>query len=111
MYFVYFIPIGDLVNMGSLLRLVLLKSVFVTVFASINNVSTECSKFDFEEKILEKLIKLEYKMQTHEELINKWKIDLQTGLKNIEEVKQGEYLYHTKFFVGSCCLLFFLYLY
>lgn len=77
--------------MGSLLRLVLLKSVFVTVFASINNVSTECSKFDFEEKILEKLIKLEYKMQTHEELINKWKIDLQTGLKNIEEVKQGEY--------------------
>lgn len=37
-----------------------------------------CSKFHFEEKVLEKLLRLEHKMEKTEEKMNKWEVRLES---------------------------------
>lgn len=63
-----------------------------TTYASGDSIKSECSKFDFQEKVLEKLIRIEHKMEIQELSINKWKNNLEAGLATIDTLKQGMYL-------------------
>ncbi|CAC5406064.1 C1QL [Mytilus coruscus] len=50
-----------------------------------------CSKFHFEEKVLEKLVRLEHKMDLNKEKMKKWEETFSSKLKNIDEaIKQTE---------------------
>ncbi|OPL32814.1 hypothetical protein AM593_07233, partial [Mytilus galloprovincialis] len=55
-----------------------------------------CSKFHFEEKVLEKLIRLEHKMELNEEKIKRWEYAFPSKLDKMEEaIKQTEIFVET----------------
>lgn len=47
-----------------------------------------CSKFHFEEKVLEKLVWLDHKMQIFEEKIDEWENSISSKLNNINDIKK-----------------------
>ncbi|CAC5365378.1 unnamed protein product [Mytilus coruscus] len=55
-----------------------------------------CSKFHFEEKVLEKLVRLEHKMDLNEEKLKRWEDTFSTKLDQMEEA-----IKHTEIFVES----------
>ncbi|VDI52053.1 Hypothetical predicted protein [Mytilus galloprovincialis] len=60
-------------------------------FGSDSESLLSCSKFYFEEKILEKLIRLEYKMELNEEKLKKWEDAFSSKMDKMEEaIKQTE---------------------
>lgn len=65
-----------------------------TVSSSIGSESESlltCSKFHFEEKVLEKLVRLEHKVEIYEETIKKWENLCVSKLEKLDEVqKQSE---------------------
>lgn len=71
-----------------------------------NNSKSECSKFDFEEKVLEKLVRIEHKIEIQEKSIDKWKTDLADGLATIENMERGMCLIFTGI-TGICQLFYF----
>ncbi|VDI66556.1 Hypothetical predicted protein [Mytilus galloprovincialis] len=44
-----------------------------------------CTKFHFEEKVLEKLVRLEHKMEINKEKMNKWEVKLESMSSQIDE--------------------------
>ncbi|CAC5399840.1 C1QL [Mytilus coruscus] len=55
-----------------------------------------CSKFHFEEKVLEKLVRLEHKMDLNEEKLKKWEETFSSKLDKMDEA-----IKHTEIFVES----------
>lgn len=50
-----------------------------------------CSKFHFEEKVLEKLVRLEHKMDLNEEMLKRWEDTFSSKLDKMDEaIKQTE---------------------
>lgn len=47
-----------------------------------------CSKFDFEEKVLEKLVRLEHKVEIYEETIQRWENTFVSKLKKFDEIQR-----------------------
>lgn len=63
-------------------------SIVVSVSSSVGSDSESlfsCSKLDFEEKLLEKLVRFEYKMQLNEIKLKKWEDAFSSKLDKMEE--------------------------
>ncbi|VDI81869.1 Hypothetical predicted protein, partial [Mytilus galloprovincialis] len=68
----------------------LILSIFATLASSIGSESgslSACSKFDFEEKVLEKLVRLEHKMEVYTEKMKLWEESVSTSLDKVVEAK------------------------
>ncbi|XP_071135033.1 uncharacterized protein [Mytilus edulis] len=68
--------------------LALCLSIMVSGSSSVGSDSKSlltCSKFHFEEKVLEKLVRLEYNMEITEEKMNKWEVKLESLFSKIDE--------------------------
>lgn len=82
-----------------LLFILFCQSIVVSVSRSVGTDSESllsCSKFNFEEKILEKLVRLGHKMEINEEKMEKWEDAFSSKLDKMDEV-----IKQTKSFVES----------
>lgn len=82
-----------------LLFILFCQSIVVSVSRSVGTDSKSllsCSKFNFEEKILEKLVRLGHKMEINEEKMEKWEDAFSSKLDKMDEV-----IKQTKSFVES----------
>ncbi|VDI38270.1 Hypothetical predicted protein [Mytilus galloprovincialis] len=74
-------------------------SIVVSVSSSVGSDSESlfsCSKFDFEEKLLEKLVRFEHKMQLNEIKLKKWEDTFSSKLDKMEEaIKRTEIFLET----------------
>ncbi|XP_063402011.1 uncharacterized protein LOC134686271 [Mytilus trossulus] len=69
----------------------LILSIFATLASSIGSESgilSVCSKFDFEEKLLEKLVRLEHKMEVYAEKMKLWEESVSSSLDTVVVAKK-----------------------
>ncbi|CAC5397240.1 unnamed protein product [Mytilus coruscus] len=64
---------------------------YVTYASSIGaplTLSLQCSKYHFEEKVLEKLVRLELKIEMYEAKIKTWEVSIPTNLDKLDDARK-----------------------
>lgn len=87
--FIHFHVFKTYMNM-TILRIIFLCSLFINALSSSVGSEPEyilaCSKFHFEEKVLEKLVRLEHKIEIYEKSAKQWDSSIVSKLEKIDEV-------------------------